>query len=287
MTTILAQNSYGKSAVRLLKVVRDGAHHEIRELAVDIALEGDFESAHTAGDNSMVLPTDTMKNTVYAKARELSLGEPEDFGLALATHFLAASPAASSARITIKEHGWRRLVVDGVPHEHAFERASSELRSARVSLSRGGTPEIIAGIEDLLILKSGRSAFSGYPRDQYTTLRETEDRILATSISTRWRYAAGAAAFGDLFASVRRTLLETFAHHDSKSVQHTLYAMGEAVIEQCKEVDEISITMPNKHHLLVDLTPLGLDNANEIFVPTSEPYGLIEATLKRQRSLPE
>jgi urate oxidase len=287
MTTILAQNSYGKSAVRLLKVVRAGAHHEIRELAVDVALEGAFESAHTAGDNSMVLPTDTMKNTVYAKARELSLGEPEDFGLALAEHFLAASPAASSARITIKEHGWRRLVVEGVPHEHAFERASSELRSARVSLSRGGAPEIIAGIEDLLILKSGRSAFSGYPRDKYTTLRETEDRILATSISTSWTYADRATAFGDLFVNVRRTLLETFAHHDSKSVQHTLYAMGEAVIEQCTEVDEISITMPNKHHLLVDLTPLGLDNANEIFVPTSEPYGLIEATLKRQRSLPE
>lgn len=282
MTVILARNSYGKSAVRLLKVVRNGAHHEIRELAVDIALEGAFESAHTAGDNSAVLPTDTMKNTVYAKARELVLGEPEDFGLALAAHFLNASPAASSAHITIREHGWRRLAVDGVPHEHAFERASSELRTARVTLSRSGMPEIVAGIEELLVLKSGRSAFSGYPRDKFTTLRETDDRILATSISTSWRYAAGTSDFGGLFAAARRTMLEAFARHDSKSVQHTLHAMGEAVIERCEAVEEISITMPNKHHLLVDLSPLGLDNANEIFVPTSEPYGLIEATLKRE-----
>ena len=284
MTAILGMNSYGKSAVRLVKVVRSGAHHEIRELAVDVALEGAFDTAHTAGDNSMVLPTDTMKNTVYAKARELALGEPEDFGIVLATHFLAASAAASAARITLKEHGWRRLVVEGTPHEHAFERASSELRTARVSLTRDGVPEIVAGIEDLLILKSGRSAFSGYPRDRYTTLRETEDRILATSISVQWRYAAGSAGFGDLFATVRGALLETFAQHDSKSVQHTLYAMGEAAIAQCTPVMEIRITMPNKHHLLVDLAPLGLENANEIFVPTSEPYGLIEATLQRQGS---
>ena len=279
---MLARNSYGKSSVRVLKVVRESAHHDIRELAVDVALEGAFEAAHTNGDNSMVLPTDTMKNTVYAKARELPLGEPEEFGVVLATHFLDASPAASSALITIREHGWRRLVVDGVPHDHAFERAGSELRTARVSLARGGVPEVVAGIDELLILKSGRSGFSGYPRDRYTTLAETDDRILATSITVSWRYAADMSEFGTAFATVRRALLETFATHDSKSVQHTLHAMGEAAIERCAQVDEIRITMPNKHHLLVDLSRLGLDNANEIFVPTSEPFGLIEATLRRR-----
>jgi urate oxidase len=281
MGIILASNSYGKSAVRLLKVQRSGMHHVIRELAVDIALTGAFDAAHTEGDNNLVLPTDTMKNTVYAKARELTLGAPEDFGIALAQHFLGASSAATSARVTVTEHGWRRLDVDGVPHDHAFERRSSELRIARVALARGGATEVVGGIEDLLILKSGRSAFSGYPRDRYTTLRETEDRILATSISTHWRYRAGTTEFDEQFDGVRRALLETFAHHDSKSVQHTLYAMGEAVLNKCEAVEEISITMPNKHHLLVDLAPIGLDNPNEIFVPTSEPYGLIEATLKR------
>jgi urate oxidase len=281
MSIILASNSYGKSAVRLLKVERSGNHHVIRELAVDIALTGAFDAAHTEGDNSLVLPTDTMKNTVYAKARELTLGAPEDFGIALAHHFLGASSAAASARVTVTEHGWRRLDVDGEPHDHAFERRSSELRIARVLLARGGATEVVAGIEDLLILKSGRSAFSGYPRDKFTTLRETEDRILATSISTHWRYRANTTDFNEQFDRVRRALLETFAQHDSKSVQHTLYAMGEAVLNKCDAVEEISITMPNKHHLLVDLAPIGLDNPNEIFVPTSEPYGLIEATLRR------
>ena len=282
MTVILAGNSYGKSAVRLLKVVRDAARHEIREFSVDIALEGAFDAAHVTGDNGAVLPTDTMKNTVYAKARELPIDQPEDFGLMLARHFLEASALASTARIRITEHGWRRLAVDGVAHDHAFERASAELRIAHVTLGRTGAAVVTAGIEELLILKSGRSAFSGFPRDRYTTLRETEDRILATALSASWQYGADAVHFGSQFADVRRMLLEAFARHDSRSVQHTLYAMGEAVIEQCLAVEEISITMPNKHHLLVDLAPLGLDNANEIFVPTSEPYGLIEATIRRK-----
>jgi urate oxidase len=282
MTVILASNSYGKSAVRLLKVERTGAHHVIREFAVDIALTGSFAAAHIEGDNSLVLPTDTMKNTVYAKARALTIRTPDEFGIALAHHFLDASAAANSAKVTVKEHGWRRLVVGDQPHEHAFERASSELRVAQVTLARGGKSEVVAGIEELLILKSGRSAFTGYPRDKYTTLRETDDRILATSISTHWRYRDGTTAYAKHFDEVRQTLLEAFAHHDSKSVQHTLYAMGEAVLAKCEAVEEISITMPNKHHLRVDLAPLGLDNPNEIFVPTSEPYGLIEATLRRQ-----
>lgn len=280
MTAILASNSYGKSAVRLVKVSRSGERHEIRELTVDIALEGDFESAHSAGDNSRVLPTDTMKNTVYAKAREQSIGAPEDFGRSLGEHFLSASDAAERARVTVTEHGWRRLDVAGAEHGHAFERAGNEVRIARVVVTRTQA-EHAAGIRELLILKSAHSAFSGYPRDGYTTLRETEDRILATSMSAEWRYRSDVTDFDAQFERVRRMLLETFACHDSKSVQHTLHAMGEAVIEGSDAVNEITITMPNKHHLLVDLAPFKLDNANEIFVPTSEPYGLIEATLRR------
>ena len=279
--TILSSNSYGKSAVRVMKVTRSGEHHAIRDLAVDIALEGAFEAAHTAGDNSAVLPTDTMKNTVYAKARELTFDARESFALLLAEHFLGASRAASSARVRIAERGWRRIEAKGQAHPHAFEGAGAELHIARVTLSRDRAPEVIAGIEDLLVLKSGHSAFSGYPRDKYTTLRETEDRIFATSISTHWSYRAGTSAFEEQFATVRSALLEAFSNHDSKSVQHTLYAMGEAALERCEAIEEIRITMPNKHHLLVDLAPLGLENPNEIFVPTAEPYGLIEATLRR------
>ena len=281
MASILSANNYGKSAVRVLKVERHGPRHVIRELAVDIALEGEFTTAHTHGDNSAVLPTDTMKNTVYAKAREIDIGEPEEFAIMLTSHFLAASAPASSARVSIAESGWRRLLVDGAAHEHAFERSGNELRVARVVRRRGAEPEVVAGIDNLLILKSASSGFAGYPRDKYTTLRETDDRILATSITARWRYVAGASAFGAGFDGVRGAMLDTFAGHQSKSVQHTLHAMGEAALEHCADVEEISITMPNKHYLLADLSPFGLDNPNEIFVPTSEPYGLIEATLRR------
>jgi urate oxidase len=278
---VLAQNSYGKSAVRLVKIERSGQRHDIRDFTVDIALEGDFERAHTDGDNSLVLPTDTMKNTVYAKARETDIGEPEDFASLLADHFLRAGQATMSARVSVTAHPWSRLHVGDRPHDTAFERAGAETRFADIVATRAGDRTTIAGIDGLLVLKSAHSAFEGYPRDKYTTLKETSDRILATSMSTRWRYRVGAASYGALFAAVRRALIETFAEHDSKSVQHTLYAMAARVIEECDDVEDISITMPNKHHLLVDLSPFGLDNPNEIFVATEEPYGLIQARVKR------
>jgi urate oxidase len=284
MPVVLASNSYGKSSVRLLKVVRDGRRHDIRDMTVDIALEGEFGRAHTHGDNSDVLPTDTMKNTVYAKAAESKLAEPEQFASELAAHFLDACHAAATATVSIAEHGWRRLDADKGSHDHAFERGSGEMRTVRVSSARKGATTIVSGIRDLVILKSARSAFTGYPKDRYTTLPETEDRILATSMTAQWRYtpdAGLASRFGALHAAVRRSLLAAFAGHDSKSVQHTLYAMGEAVLAESKEVEEISITMPNKHHLPVDVERFGITNANEIFLPTPEPYGLIEATLRR------
>jgi urate oxidase len=283
MAVELSSNSYGKSAVRLFKVVRPsaGGRHEIRDLTVDVALSGQFAAAHVDGDNSAILPTDTMKNTVYAKAREHELGEPEEFALLLARHFVEAASAATGVQVTVREHGWRRLEEAGRPHDHAFERAGAEKRFARAALVRSGASSVVAGIEDLLVLKSAQSAFSGFMKDRYTTLKETDDRILATSITTSWRYGSDDVDYGASFRDVRRRLLETFAEHDSASVQHTLYAMAERALG-CPEVEEVTITMPNKHHLLVDLTPFGLDNPNEIFVPTEAPYGLIEATLRRQ-----
>jgi urate oxidase len=187
--------------------------------------------------------------------------------------------------VHIAEHGWQRLATDKGAHDHAFERGSGEMRTAHVKTTRGGAKAVVSGIRDLVILKSARSAFTGYPRDRYTTLPETEDRILATSMTARWRYVgeerAVAARYGALFADVRRSLLAAFAGHDSKSVQHTLYAMGQAVLDESVEVEEITITMPNKHHLPVDVERFGIASRNEIFLPTPEPYGLIEATLRR------
>jgi urate oxidase len=279
---VLAENSYGKSGIRLVKVIRREDGHRIRDLTVSIALEGDFEAAHVAGDNSAVLPTDTMKNTVYALARSHPLESIEAFARDLAEHFLRQSAEAAAVRVSISERPWERLALGtgAGGHPHAFSRPGGERRVARVFSTRAKV-EVRAGIEDLTILKSAGSGFSGFLRDRYTTLKETEDRIFATSVQALWLYGPGDVSYSLLARAVQVTILETFANHTSSSVQHTLHAMGEAVLDRHPEVVEIRLSLPNKHHLLVDLSPFGLDNPNEVFVATEEPYGLIEATLRR------
>jgi urate oxidase len=279
MSATLADNSYGKQAVRLVTVRRRPDRHELQDVTVAIRFEGDFTAAYAEGENSGVLPTDTMKNTIYALAAEHPFDDIEDFGLALTDHFLTNNSRASSVRVDLTEHLWERIEVGGAAHSHAFHKGGSERRIATVTRDREGA-EVLAGIEDLLVLKTTKSAFEGFPRDRYTTLKETSDRILATAVRATWRYSRPHVAFGTLWREVRRLLLKTFANHDSRSVQHTLYAMGEAVLETL-DVEEIHISMPNKHHLPVDLTPFGLENRNEIFVVTTEPYGLIEGTMRR------
>jgi urate oxidase len=277
---MLAETAYGKSRVRLVKVSRHGDRHDIKDLTVAIRFEGDYAESYTDGDNSGVLPTDTMKNTVYALAANGSVGEPESFGLALADHFLQRNPRLQRVGIDIVEHPWRRISIGAREHGQAFVRHGAETRTASITSARSG-PTVGAGIGDLIIMKSSRSAFAGFLRDEYTTLAETTDRLLATSLTATWTYADADIQFGQTWHAVRATLLEAFAEHDSKSVQHTLYAMGQAVLDSVGSVVAIRLVMPNKHHLPVDLARMGLGNRNEIFVPTDEPHGLIEATLNR------
>lgn len=279
MPVTVADNNYGKQAVRLVTVRRGPDFHELKDVTAAIRLEGDFATSYTEGDNSDVLPTDTMKNTVYALAAQHPFDDIEDFGLALTDHLLQASPRATAASVELTEHLWDRIEKGNQPHPHAFRRAGSEKRTAQVIRDRQST-RVLTGLEDLVVMKTAKSAFEGFPRDRYTTLKETSDRILATAVRATWRYSRPYVQFGSLWHDVRRILLETFADHDSLSVQHTLYAMGEAVLETL-DVEEIHLSMPNKHHIPVDLTPFGLENRNEIFVATPEPYGLIEATVKR------
>lgn len=281
MPARLAANNYGKSRVRLFRVTRDGARHSVADLTVDVALEGAYQAVHLEGDNAAVLPTDTMRNTVYAMAKEHPVVPIEGFGRTLVRHFLTATEHADRARVRIAAHGWDRIVVDGQAHDHSFLRGSAERRMAYVSGTRGGE-RFEAGIEDLEVLKTTRSAFEGYIKDRFTTLPETKDRIFATVVSARWTYAAEPADFDAAFASIRTAMLETFAGHDSLSVQQTLFAMGAAVIDAVPEVSEIRLSLPNRHHLLFDIARFGMENANEVFVPTTEPYGLIEATVVRE-----
>ena len=283
MPVTLDTSAYGKSGIRMVKVARNGDRHDIKDMTVAIQFGGEFLKVHTEGDNSTVLPTDTMKNTVYAIAKRYSWEQAEEFAVILADHFFADNPHVATIRIDIEEHRWERLTIGGKAHRTAFSRAGKEVRTARVIRTEEGERTVEGGVRDLIIIKTAQSGFEGYMRDRYTTLRETRDRLFATSMSARWRYAGKGLAYGVSWEAVRKLLLEAFAEHDSRSVQHTLYAMAESVIDNVPDVDEITLTLPNRHHLLVDLKAFGLENDNEIFVATEEPYGLIEATVKRAR----
>ena len=280
MPIVLSQSGYGKSEVRLVKVTRRPDGHDLRDLTVDVGLEGDFDAAYTQGDNTGLLATDTMRNVVYALAKEHPIDELELFGQRLVEHFLAAGPGVTSARVHIVEHPWARLEIDGCSHEHAFQRGSGGNHVATV-VGDGGAPQIEAGIDDLLVLKTTGSGWEGFLRDRYTSLPETSDRILATIITARWSYRGRDVGFGTAWREVRRTILEAFCDHYSPSVQFTLHHMGDAVLGALPEVQRISFSLPNKHHLLYDLGRFGLENENEIFQATSEPYGLIEGTVER------
>ena len=266
--------------MRLVQVRRRHDRDDLRDLTVAVGFRGHYDESYTAGDNAGVLPTDTMKNTVYALAARQPVQEAETFGLALARHFLERNDRLRRVRIDLTEHLWRRVPRGSREHGHAFVRTGPDARTAMVQAHR--TRLLVgAGISDLLILKSAHSAFAGFLRDELTTLPETRDRILATSLTATWRYATPDMDFSMAWHAVRATLLEVFAEHRSESVQHTLYAMGEAVLDSSAEVTAIRLVMPNKHHLPVDLSPFGLENRNEIFVATDEPHGVIEATLSR------
>ncbi len=280
MTTRLTWNGYGKAAVRLVKVDRGATRHELHDLTVEVQLQGDFDSAHTAGHNSQVLPTDTMKNTVYVLARQGPVDPPEEFGERLARHFLDACPAAGRAVLTLHRHRWDRTGQAGDPHPNAFVRGEAERRLAIVTMDETGLG-VTAGLDGLGLLKTTGSGFTGFLRDGYTTLPETDDRILATDVEARWHYARPPRDYSAAWNAVRAVLIQTFAAHQSASVQHTLYAMGERALARCAEISEIRLILPNRHHLLVNLAPFGLDNPNEIFVATREPYGRIEAVISR------
>jgi urate oxidase len=273
MTIVLGDNQYGKSETHVVRVTRRGATHDIKDLTVSVALAGDFAETHLTGDNSKVVPTDTQKNTIFAFAHE-PMGEIEDFGIRLARHFVSEFASVYRARVSIEEQAWERV------HDDAFVSAGSEKRLATVTCTDDGT-WVVAGVAGLVILKSTGSEFHGYIKDRYTTLPETHDRIMATSVTARWRYRDAQADWAGSFAEVRRVLIETFASKHSLSLQQTLYAMGKAALEARPELAEVRIAMPNKHHFVVDLSPFGIANENEVFYAADRPYGLIEGTITR------
>jgi urate oxidase len=277
---VLDQTSYGKSDIRLVKVKRDTNRHEITDVRVDVALTGDFEAAYVEGDNTGLLATDTMRNTIYALAKDHLTGDIEDFGIKLVEHFLEASPKVEHARVRFVEHLWDRIMVDSREHEHSFVRAAGK-RTATVE-GDAVSVAVEAGLDDMLVLKTTKSGFEGYLHEQYTTLPETDDRILATVVVASWRYDTADVDFGETWRGVRHRILETFTDHYSPSVQNTLYRMGEAVLEKYPAIQKIHFSLPNRHHIPYDVGRFGMENEGEIFHASAEPYGLIEGTVQRE-----
>ena len=280
MGITLGGNQYGKAENRLVRIYRDTARHEIRDVTVSTALRGDFAAAHLHGDQSSVLPTDTQKNTAYAFAKEHGLRAIEEYALTLARHFVDDVEPVRGARISVDEFAWERVPVGGEGHDHTWVRRGPEVRTTVVDVSSEGT-EVVSGLRDLVLLKSTGSEFAGFLKDRYTTLPETHDRIMSTALVTQWRYSGLDVDWDKTWADVRRILLEQFATVHSLALQQTLWEMGRAVLEAHPEISEITLQAPNKHHFAVDLSPFGLENPNEVFYAADRPYGLIEATVAR------
>jgi len=281
MPISLAHNNYGKSQIRLLKLRRQPDRHDIKDLTLDIRFEGDFESCYLYGDNTRILPTDTIKNTAYAFAKLYSIEHIEEFGRTLAEHFLTDNPQISKVRVKIAENVWNRVPYGAKPHASTFMAAGGQQRTATITATREGV-SIQAGIENLDLMRTAGAGFENYIHDPFTTLPEMEERVLTTTAKVEWTYSQNDIPFGAYWHGACEALIQTFIEHESKSAQHTLYAMGNAVLERYEEISEISIAMPAKHCVLVDLSPFGLDNNNEVFVPAEEPYATIEATVRRE-----
>lgn len=281
MAAKLAENRYGKSQVRLVRLHRQSPVHEFQEWTVEILLQGDFLSCFAEGDNSKILPTDTMKNTVYSLARALPAASMEHFAIELLEYFWSRNPQITEAEVLIREKSWQHLKTGGKPHPTAFVQSGSELQTTHAGRNCAGDFLVKSGIEDLVLMKTADSSFEGYIHDSLTTLPESSDRLFSTSLTASWIYSSTEISFGSARETIRESLLATFANHKSKSVQHTLYAMAESALAAVPQISEITLTMPNKHCLLVDLSPFGQDNPNHIFVPTDEPHGYIEARICR------
>ena len=277
----LGENRYGKASVRLSRITRHADRHDFQEWTVRVLLQGDFETSFTQADNSRILPTDTMKNTVYSIARDSKADCIEAFAMELGDYLFANHPQISTAGVEIGEKAWERLHCDGVAEPTTFKLGGPEVNTVAALREKNGGWRISSGIDGLTILKTTKSAFTGYIQDKLTTLKPAKDRIFGTMAAVAWEYASGNPNYSDVRLRIVECLLRTFAKHDSMSVQHTLFDMGKAALEAAPEITNIKLTMPNLHHLLADLSAFGQDNPNHIFVPIDEPHGYIEATIER------
>jgi urate oxidase len=274
----LTAGRYGKAEVRLVRVARGAAPDGgdlIRDWNVSTSLAGEITGSYLTGDNSAVLPTDSQKNAAYAFAQRLGAVEPEAFALELAGYFVGSQQPITRARVTVDEYGWNRIG----GRAHSFARDGSLTRRTTVVQDQHLGASVVSGIADLVVLNTTDSEFWGFPRDRYTTLPETKDRVLATEVTALWRYRDLEVDWGPAFGAARAALLTAFGTTHSYALQQTLFAMAEQIMAAVPQICEVRLTLPNKHHFLVDLAPYGQPNDNEVYYAADRPYGLIEGTV--------
>lgn len=285
MGIILGDNQYGKAENRVVRIMRDTPRHEIRDLNVTTAMRGPFAPAYLEGDQGNVLPTDSQKNTAFAYAKSFGIPTIEEYGLALARHFVHDVEPVHGARIEIEEYAWQRVTVDGAEHDHTWVRRGEEVRTAAITVDDAGE-QVVGGFKDLVILKSTGSEFAGFLKDEYTTLPETHDRVMATSLDAKWRFGTTDVDWDAVYPQVKAIMIREFATLQSLALQQTLWHMGKAVLEAIPSIVEVRLAAPNKHHFVVDLAPFGLENPGEVFIAADRPYGLIEAQVLRDDAPP-
>ncbi|WP_280312497.1 factor-independent urate hydroxylase [Nocardia abscessus] len=282
---VLTDHRYGKAENRIVRIYREGARHEIRDVNVSTVLRGDFADAYIAGDQAKVLPTDSQKHTAYAFAKRAGLRTIEDYALALADHSVAEIEPVRSARVEVDEYAWERVSVGGVEHDHTWVRRGTEVRTAAVTVTGSGADRrawVVGGVKDLTILKSTGSEFADFLTDDFTVLAPTNDRMLATSLVAEWRFAGSEGVdWDEVYTGARARLVETFATLHSKALQQTLFEMGKAALTAYPVLAEIRLAAPNKHHFDYDLARFGLENRGEVYHADDRPYGLIHATVAR------
>lgn len=277
----LAKFTYGKGRVRIMRVKRDTARHEVRELNLKVLLEGDFSASFTSSDNSKVIATDTVKNIVNIVARNHPELESEPFTQAVARYFFGHYDHVQGVNVTAHETKWDRLAVAGAPHDHAFKMDANGKPVVRLNATREGY-KLSSGIEGFTFLKSTESGWVGYLMDEATTLKETTDRIFSTAMDAAWTWTKVPADYPAANAKIMSALMDVFATTYSPSVQNSLFLMGSAALEAVPEIADISMACPNKHYLPINMTPFKLDNPNVVFTPTDEPHGQIECTVSRE-----
>lgn len=283
----LEQHRHGKARVRVGRVWRDAANHVMVEWNVSVLLSSRCEPSFTDADNSAIVATDTIKNTVYVKAKECTTAVSiEEFGLFLGSHFVKTYLEVTSAQVNIIEKPWEPITIDGKVHSHGFKLGRGS-HTCEVTVPKTGSASVCTGLESFAVLKTTQSGFEGFIRDKFTLLPEVRERLLATEIQAIWSYSVKPSCYNKAYETVKKVLMDVFFGPPeigvySPSVQNTLYLMAEKVLQSMPEIERIKLSMPNLHFLPVSMPTIGVAFEHDVYVPTDEPHGTIGASLTRK-----